>query len=174
MFPKLRKKPVTIDRLASDNNVFLVFHLDFFFLHDQDMMRTLLRGDCQKWLYPVHASPIKARLWSQQTIFLKDGIIRIGHPGAFITQIIIRNFNLPCIIEYNNTSVCDAYQQAKSHQLSYSKSTIISIVLCNLFSMMFCLMEWWSPLSRTTYEIGGNHRRMHDVWPERVVYQGVS
>jgi hypothetical protein len=49
---KAKKKLVTIDCLALDNNVFLVFHHDFFLLKDQDMRSTLLREDCQKWIYP--------------------------------------------------------------------------------------------------------------------------
>jgi hypothetical protein len=47
----------------------------------------------------------------------------LGHPAAPIVQKIISSFNLPCHVESNKESVCNACQQAKSHQLPYPKSS---------------------------------------------------
>jgi hypothetical protein len=51
---------------------------------------------------------------------------RLGHQAFPIVQRVISNFNLPCFSNENKDSVCDACQQAKSHQLPYSSSSSVS------------------------------------------------
>jgi hypothetical protein len=45
----------------------------------------------------------------------------LGHPSPSIVSKVVSNYNLPYFAESNEESVCDACQQAKSHQLPYSK-----------------------------------------------------
>jgi len=47
---------------------------------------------------------------------------RLGHPSIPIVTRVIDSNNLSCSPESNKKSVCDACQQAKSHQLPYSRS----------------------------------------------------
>jgi hypothetical protein len=47
----------------------------------------------------------------------------LGHPAVPIVQKVISCFNLSCHDESNKGLVCDACQQAKSHQLPYPKSS---------------------------------------------------
>ena len=51
---------------------------------------------------------------------------RLGHPSSTIVSRVVTDNNLPCASESNNISVCDACQQAKSHQLPYSRSSYVS------------------------------------------------
>jgi hypothetical protein len=46
---------------------------------------------------------------------------RLGYASPQIVQKLISRFDLPCSSE-SNKHVCDAYQQAKIHQLPYSLS----------------------------------------------------
>jgi hypothetical protein len=46
----------------------------------------------------------------------------LDHPAIPIVQRVIRKFDLPCLAQEENDSVCNACQQAKSHQLPYPKS----------------------------------------------------
>jgi hypothetical protein len=43
-----------------------------------------------------------------------------------VVERVLKSFNLPYSLESNKQSVCDACQQAKSHQLPYPKSVSIS------------------------------------------------
>uniref|UniRef100_A0A0A9A915 GAG-pre-integrase domain-containing protein n=1 Tax=Arundo donax TaxID=35708 RepID=A0A0A9A915_ARUDO len=47
---------------------------------------------------------------------------QLGQPSSFILKQVVSRNNLPCLDESIEESVCDACQQAKSHQLPYPKS----------------------------------------------------
>jgi hypothetical protein len=51
---------------------------------------------------------------------------RLGHPSFPIVHKVVSENNLPCAREATVGSVCDACQQAKSHQLPYPKSSSVS------------------------------------------------
>ena len=51
---------------------------------------------------------------------------RLGHPSSPIVEKVINSFDLPCSVDSNKQSVCDACQMAKSHQLPYSRSQSVS------------------------------------------------
>lgn len=51
---------------------------------------------------------------------------RLSHPTTPIIHRVISSFNLPCHVKSNKEYVCDACQQAKSHQLPYPKSSSVS------------------------------------------------
>jgi hypothetical protein len=68
--PQATKNLVSVHRLAKDNNVFLEFHPNFFLIKDRDTRSTILRGRCQKGLYPLPAAPPSIKCsWSKQAIF---------------------------------------------------------------------------------------------------------
>ncbi|WVZ77133.1 hypothetical protein U9M48_025033 [Paspalum notatum var. saurae] len=123
--PNSSKNLVSVHRLATDNNVFLEFHPNFFLIKDQGSRSTLLRGPCKQGLYPL-PTPHAKHAFGVSKPSIDKWHSRLGHPAIPIVQRVVRNFNLPCLDETNNKSVCDACQQAKSHQLPYPKSTSIS------------------------------------------------
>lgn len=51
---------------------------------------------------------------------------RLGHPATPIVQRVIKDHSLPCLGQSNKDVVCDTFQQVKSHQLLYPKSTSVS------------------------------------------------
>jgi hypothetical protein len=65
---------------------------------------------------------------------------RLGHPTIPMLQRVIGEFVLSCLAQQELNSVCDTCQQAKSHQLSYPKSTSVShhpleLVFSNLWGL---------------------------------------
>lgn len=97
---------------------------------------------------------------------MKDGIVRLGHPGASITQIIVRNFNL--LVEYNNIILQFVMLVNKPRVIGcIPNPPMFPLSLQLVFHDVFSLMERWSPLSQRIYETGGNRHRVHDVGPER-------
>ena len=51
---------------------------------------------------------------------------RLGHPSPLIIQQVLQANKLPVLPNNNYTSVCNACQQAKSHQLPFPCSTSTS------------------------------------------------
>lgn len=123
--PQATKNLVSVHRLTADNNVFLEFHPNFFLIKDRDTKSTLLKGRCHKGLYPLPSVTSKQAFGVTNPSF-ERWHSRLGHPAAPIVQRVISSFNLPCRVESNKESVCSACQQAKSHQLPYSKSSSVS------------------------------------------------
>jgi hypothetical protein len=60
--PNSKKNLVSVHRLATDNNAFLEFHLNFFLIKDQATRRTLLEGKCKGGLYPLPESRREAHI----------------------------------------------------------------------------------------------------------------
>jgi histone deacetylase 1/2 len=124
--PSSTKNLVSIHHLATDNNVFLEFHLDFFCIKDQDTKNTLLRGPCWRGLYPLTSATTMKQAFGVNKPSFDWWHNRLGHPAMPIVERVLKNFNLPYSCESNKHSVCDVCQQAKSHQLSYPKSFSVS------------------------------------------------
>jgi hypothetical protein len=133
--PRAQKNLISIQCLASDNYAFLEFHPNFFVIKDQATRNTILKGRCHKGLYPLPVSLAKQAFGAAKLSFARWHS-RLGHPFIPIVRQIIRSNDLPCLEESNNESVCNACQQAKSHQLPYPKSTSVSTVPLELFSQM--------------------------------------
>jgi len=51
--PSAHKNLVSVHRLTSDNNAFLEFHPNYFFIKDQATKKILHRGRCKGGLYPL-------------------------------------------------------------------------------------------------------------------------
>jgi hypothetical protein len=124
--PSTKKNLVSVHRLASDNNVFLEFHPDFFLIKDRDTRSTLLEGPCRKGLYPLHSSSTSKQVLGDNKVSVDRWHSRLGHPAIPTVERILRHNKLPYLLDSSKHSVCGACQQAKSHQLPYSVSTSIS------------------------------------------------
>jgi hypothetical protein len=123
--PQATKNLGSVHRFAVDNNVFLEFHPYFFFIKDRATSKLLLKGRCHKGLYPLPTSFTKQVFGVSRPSFQKWHS-HLGDPATAIVNKVISLFNLPCHSESNKELVCDACQEAKSHQLPYSKSSSVS------------------------------------------------
>ena len=121
--PSAQKNLVSVQKFTTDNDVFLEFHPTFFCVKDLHTKNLLLQGRCQDGLYPLSSST------AQTYHVVKPSISRwhhrLGHPSSIIVDRVIRDNNLSFSRE-SSPAVCDACQQAKSHQLPYPKSTSVS------------------------------------------------
>ena len=114
------KSLVSVHKLASDNNVFLEFHPNYFFIKDRETKRVLLQGRCEGGLYPLKPFPQNKRMLASVKLSSSLWHNRLGHPSSSIVQQIINKNKLPVASESNDKHVCDACQQGKSHQLPYA------------------------------------------------------
>jgi hypothetical protein len=91
------------------------------------MRSILLKGECHDGLYLIPATPHFTKFAFKVN---KSSIVRwhehLGCPAVPIVQRVFRDFNLPFQQESNKDVVCGPCQQAKSHQLPYSKSFGVS------------------------------------------------
>ena len=79
-----RKSLVSVHKLASDNNVFLEFHPNFFFIKDREMKRVLLQGRCEGGLYPLKPFPQNKRMLASVKLSSSLWHNRLGHPSSSI------------------------------------------------------------------------------------------
>jgi hypothetical protein len=93
----------------------------------------LLKGPCRGGIYPLPSSSVMKNVFrvSKMTCRVVKPSLdrwhnRLGHPSIPIVQRVIKESNLPCLAQEIKDSVCNACQQAKSHQLPYTISTSIS------------------------------------------------
>ena len=121
------KSLVSVNRLTRDNNVYVEFHSDKFFVKEAVTKKTLLKGRAEGGLYPIQSasSPNKQAL-GVTTPSSATWHSRLGHPAAPVVRQVISRYNLRFIESVNNKHICDACQQGKSHQLPYPKSTSVS------------------------------------------------
>jgi hypothetical protein len=86
--PTSNKSLVSVHRLARDNNAFLEFHPNHFFIKEQGTKRTLLRGRSEGGLYPLNPSSNKQVLGA----FKPSSSLwhaRLGHASTTIVQQIL-------------------------------------------------------------------------------------
>ena len=121
MFLELEKNLISVHRLTIDNSIFIELHPFFFLTKDQKIRRTLLKGRCVGGLYPLPIDEIK-QVCSATRVSINTCHNRLGHASNRVVEQVIRRNNLLSSQESVNRSVCDACQQAKSHQLPYSSS----------------------------------------------------
>jgi hypothetical protein len=73
----------------------------------------------------------------------------LGHPSFKIVGRVLSFNNLPFVSNKNSVSnVCDAYQQAKSHQLPFPKSVSISKA-----PLQLVFFDVWGPASTSVRRI---------------------
>jgi hypothetical protein len=95
-------------------------------IKDQATRKTILESECRGGLYPLPESNKEALSAVKPSATLWHS--RLGHLAFPIIQRVISENKLPCSSESRKESVCDAYQQAKSHQISYPTSSSVSRV----------------------------------------------
>jgi len=83
--PQAHKSLISVNRLACDNNAFLEFHPNDFFIKEQGTKRTLLHGRCEGGLYPLKPSHNNQALG----VFKPSESVwhaRLGHASSAIVQ----------------------------------------------------------------------------------------
>ena len=104
----------------------LRFILRFFLVKDRATRRIIFRGECRGGLYPLESPSPHKHVFSTTTPSQDLWHRCLGHPAAPVVRHIIQSNNLLCPKVSNKMPVCDACQQAKSHQLPYTHSHEIS------------------------------------------------
>jgi len=103
--PQASKSFVSVHLLAHDNNAYLEFHPECFFIKDQQTQKILHIGRCEGGLHPFKSS------------FNKQGLgitkpsssmwhSRLGHPSSSIVHQVLSRHSLPFVKDLNN-HVCD-------------------------------------------------------------------
>jgi transposase InsO family protein len=123
--PQISKHLLSIHKLTRDNDVFFEFRPSHFFIKDRATQNLLLEGKCESGLYPIKpadlASVKQAHL--SCSACTSQWHARFGHPSVQVVRSILSLHRLPCREETSLSTVCNACQLAKSHQLPYHSST---------------------------------------------------
>lgn len=142
--PKASKSLVSVHRFAAENQAYFEFHPDFFLIKDQATKQTLLQGKSEGGLYPLSSISSRKQAFGVSKPSLSQWHSRLGHASPYVIQRVISYNNLPCSLESNKSSVCNACQQAKSHQLPFSRSPSESSVPLELV-----FSDVWGPASES-------------------------
>lgn len=129
--PSAKKNLVSVHRFTADNNAYLEFHPNFFLVKDMDTKKTILRGRRSGGLYPFPSSTdgFRKLVCATTKVSVDTWRNRLGHPSSPIVHQVISKNKLPCFSsQSSHKTLCDACQQAKSHQLPYSRSSSESSV----------------------------------------------
>jgi histone deacetylase 1/2 len=126
--PQATKSLLSTSRLACDNNAFVEYVSNSFFVKYQETREVLLHDRCVDGLYPL-PSPSTSSLGRHAHGAAKSSSSlwhrHLGHPSSVVVHQVLRDNTIP-FSKSNKESVCDACQMARSHQLPYPKSTSAS------------------------------------------------
>jgi hypothetical protein len=137
--PTANKNLVSVHRLTLDNHVFLELHPWYFLIKDKEMKKMVHHNRVERGLYPLKASTGKFGLSSVKVSFARWHH-RLGHPSPSIVQHVLKNNDLPFDERSSSTSVCDACQKGKMHQLPYPKLSSVSKIPLELV-----FFDVWGP-----------------------------
>jgi hypothetical protein len=119
--PRTTKNLVSIHRLTSDNSISIEFHHFFFVIKDLRTKNILLKGRCVGSVYPLPIHTIKQVCHAARSS-INTWHNHLAHASARVVKQVVSSNNILCSNEYMKQYVCDACQQAKSHQLPFSRS----------------------------------------------------
>lgn len=92
------------------------------FSKDRATRQLLLEGRCESGLYPIKPSDIASLHQAFVSVRPDQWHARFGHPSSQVVRSILRLHHLPYSKESSLSSVCNACQLGKSHQLPYNIS----------------------------------------------------
>ena len=128
--PHVNKHLLSVHKLVSDNDTFTEFHPHFFSLKDRATKAVLLQSRCRNGLYPVPSykqSSLVSGPRALSSVRLSSDLwhTRLGHPSKNVVDSVLRVNKFACAPS-TNSSVCDACQRAKVHQLPFRDSTHVT------------------------------------------------
>lgn len=122
--PKINKHLISVQRLASDNNAVVEFHPNYFLVKDRVTKKLLLHGRCKNGLYVLPHNFSQALLTAK--LSKEQWHRRLGHPASPITIRILQDNNLAIDTNIPSSSICNACQLGKAHQLPFGSSQHVS------------------------------------------------
>jgi hypothetical protein len=150
--PNIHNNLVSVHNFTRSNNVYIEFHPFYFLVKDRNTGTTILRGDCQDGVYPlpqlssIQKPPTLALVGERTTLDLWH--TRLGHPSTKICRFLISCFSLPVLGSSQTlSSLCSACQCNKSHQLSFSKTSLIST-----HPLEYIYTDIWGPAASTSID----------------------
>ena len=126
--PNACKNLLSVSQFAKDNSVFFEFCANFFLLKDLIAGRILHRKPLRHGLYPLFSrssSTTSPHALLGERTSTANWHLHLSHPNFRIVCQVLSKFQLP-ISTNKNLVMCSACSQAKSHQLSFSSSTIVA------------------------------------------------
>lgn len=117
--PSINRNLLSVHRLTSENNIYFDFHPNYLFVKDRITKKLLLQGKCEEGIYPLVTSStvLNKRAFTSVKVTLDLWHCRLGHTSPTILHHVLHTNNLPVARYKDITNVCNAYQQAKRHQL---------------------------------------------------------
>ncbi|KAL9239991.1 hypothetical protein vseg_014258 [Gypsophila vaccaria] len=136
--PLMRKNIISVTQFCNDNNVFITFSSNSFFVKDPRTGKILLQGTARdgEYYWPRTLSPKTVHAISSHA---PDYHHRFGHPSLVVLNKILSSL---CVKNYVKDFICDACFTSKSTKLSFHDSSLVSTrPLDVIFSDV-----WTSPL----------------------------
>jgi histone deacetylase 1/2 len=128
--PEASKNLLSVHRLASDNDAFLEFHPNRFFIKEQGTRKVIFQGPCERGLYPLKSSSSRSSPNKSVLTAVKATPTlwhhRLGHASPPVVRQVLSRHRIPFVSDSDKHLVCDACQLGKSHQLPYPKSNSVS------------------------------------------------
>jgi histone deacetylase 1/2 len=122
--PKINKHLISVKKLATDNDAFVEFHPKYFCVKDRATKNILLTGKRRNGLYVLPANNRQALLTANVSQDLWHQ--RLGHPATPVVLRILQKNNVAVDKSVLPSSVCNACQLGKAHQLPFYPSTHVS------------------------------------------------
>jgi hypothetical protein len=111
---------VSVHCFSKDNHISLEYFSYHFLIKDLDIRKVLLHGRCENGLYPLPS--LRREAFGAIKMSPQHRHSCLCNPSFQIIEKSVNQNKILCSSE-SEESVCNAYQQAKSHQLPYPTST---------------------------------------------------
>jgi hypothetical protein len=140
--PQASSNLASVHCITSDNNVFFELHPSLFFIKDRESRKTLHQGRSKGVLYLLPHCLINSnkQVLSAGKVATSRWHSRLGDPSSSVVRYALSKNSLPSFSDSSHEPICDAYQQAKSHQLPYPTSISVSTTPLELF-----FSDVWGP-----------------------------
>ena len=127
--PTMKKNLISISQFCLSNNVSIEFSSSSFIVKELRTGATLLKGKTKDGVYewpsstPIH-SPLLA--FSSVKTTSSQWHHRLGHPASPILQHILSHYQINSSTSLSSDFLCNTCYCNKSHELSFSNSSIVS------------------------------------------------
>jgi hypothetical protein len=144
--PQISKHLLFVHKLTRDNDIFFEFHPSHFFIKDRATRNLLLEGKCESGLNPFKPADL-ASIKQPHLSYLScpsQWHARFGQPSVQVARSILSLHHLPCREEIRLSTVGNACELAKSHQLPYYSSTFhatspLELIYYDVWVLPHCL-----------------------------------
>jgi hypothetical protein len=123
--PRINRHLISVRKLAYDNNAFVEFHPNYFFVKDRTTRALLLTGRCKNGLYILPHNSFSQALLSVK-VSKEQWHRRLGHPASPVVLRVLQDNNLAVDANVFPSLICHACQLGKAHQLPFTSSQHVS------------------------------------------------